>query len=82
MTQVHVRDTRLYDIQYRDGDIEFRVPRDRIIFLSRPKVIDVIVETEAPMTCTSNDLVSDLTHDDVMDPEMSELLDFTQDVKY
>ena len=53
--------------------------RDRIIFLSRPKVVDMLVEADAP-AASVNYPVSDLTHDDVMDPEMGELLDFTQDV--
>ena len=73
----------MYDIQYRDGDVEFRVTRNRIIFLSRPKVVDMVVEAEVPAACdaSANHPVSDLTHDDVMDPEMGELVDFTQDVK-
>ena len=76
--QVHARATRLYDIAYRDGDLECRVPRERIIFLSRPQVVDIdmVVEDVPP-----SNPISDLTHDDVMDPEMGELLDFTQDVK-
>ena len=53
--------------------------RDRIVFLSRPKVVDMVLE-DAP-ACSENHPISDLTHGDVMDPEMGELLDFTQDVK-
>ena len=57
------------------------MPRDRVVFLSRPEVVDMIVE-EVPGACNAP-VVSDLTHDgeEVMDPEMGELLDFTQDVK-
>ena len=40
----------------------------------------MLVEADAP-AASANHPVSDLTHDDVMDPEMGELLDFTQDVK-
>ena len=58
--------------------MEYRVERDHIVFLSRPKVVEV--DTIADTDCQELN-VSDLTHDNIMDPELSEMVDFTQEVK-
>ena len=57
--------------------------RDRIVFLSRPKVVDMVIDTVTTSECPQQkSSVTDLSHhDNVLDPEMGEMLDFTQDVK-
>ena len=73
---------RVYDITYKDGDVELRVPRDRIVFLARP---DAVSEEEHDMSPSQHALSMSqwsvlTTGDGLLDPEMGELLDFTQDV--
>ena len=67
---------RLYDITYRDGDVEFRVPRERVVFLSRPEVVDMVLDSTYTHALNP-DPNPDLVHEDVKDPEMGEMIDFT-----